>query len=220
MVQNLKTVAAENAELRRRIEMLEAKLNPPARAPKRVLEEGTRVYNLPPENRAIMPNDVEMRALFDAVLKYWPRNFESVPFEEFTRAFEVLATFHRTREPDTEHYAWHFVEAAGMRLRNRGGGVSSPAFLAAALAWGDVPKVDWRLKNEGVLLAYGLNEFCGRLPTDQWRATLKGEFAVPIDPRPRQRVGDGRTPRPIVYIDGQRVPDETRFVGPGYDVFG
>jgi hypothetical protein len=38
MAQNLKTVVAETAELRRRIEVLEAKLNPPAPTPKRVLE--------------------------------------------------------------------------------------------------------------------------------------------------------------------------------------
>jgi hypothetical protein len=93
-------------------------------------------------------------------------------------------------------------------------------FLAAALAWGDIPLIDWRLKNEGYLLAYGLNEYVGRLPRDEWLRTLEGKFAVPIDPRPRQRVGDGRTPRPIVYIDGQRVPDSDRFVGPGYDVLG
>jgi hypothetical protein len=69
-----------------------------------------------------------MRALFDAVLGHWPRNFEKVPFEEFARAFRCLGSFHRQSEPNTEHYAWHWIEVANTRLRNQGGGVSGPAF--------------------------------------------------------------------------------------------
>ncbi len=63
-----------------------------------------------------------------------------------------------------------------------------------------------------------LSEFTGRLPRDEWRRTLRGEFVKPIDKRPRQRVGDGRTPRPSILVDGRELPNEMRYAGPGYQV--
>ena len=116
----------------------------------------------------------------------------------FARAFHVLGSFHRQEEPDTTHYAWHWVATANARLRNQGA-VSLNAFLAAACAWGDVPLTDWRLASEGYLLEFALNEFVGRLPKDEWRATLEGRFVTPIDKRPKQRVGT-TAPRPNILV--------------------
>jgi hypothetical protein len=170
---------------------------------------------LPPETRAVMPNNLQMRELFDAINTHWPRDFENVEREIFARAFEVLGSFHRQEEPDSTHYAWHWIAVANVRLRNRGA-VSLNAFLCAALAWSDVPLTDWRLASEGFLLEFALNEFTGRLPTAEWQRTLRGEFRTLIDKRPKQRVGDGRTPRPSILIDGKPLPDQQRFVGPRY----
>jgi hypothetical protein len=68
------------------------------------------------------------------------------------------------------------------------------------------------------LLEFALNEFTGRLPADEWQRTLRGEFCTLIDKRPKQRVGDGRTPRPVVLVDGRPWPDEMRYIGPRYQV--
>ena len=165
---------------------------------------------LAPENRAVMPDAEELRGLFAAVSKRWPKDFADVAPEMFGRAFFALSTIHRSPEIDQSHYCWHWLAIARERGR---GDVNLPAFLAAACAWSDIEMVDFRLENEGVLPAFALNEYCGRLPTDQWRATLAGRFVQPVDPRPRQRVGDGRTPRPSILVDGRELPNEQRFAG-------
>jgi hypothetical protein len=173
----------ENSRLRAELEALEAHKGP------------VRIVPLLPETRAILPNSVQMRELFSAIATHWPRDFANVAPDEFTRAFRVLSTFHRQEEPDSTHYAWHWIAVTNARLRNQGA-VSLNAFLCAVLAWGDIALTDWRLASEGFLLEFALNEFTGRLPADEWQRTLRGEFCTLIDKRPKQRVGDGRTPRP------------------------
>jgi hypothetical protein len=168
---------------------------------------------LAPENRAVMPSRLEMRQLFDAVATHWPNHFLTIAPDEFERAFKVLGTFHRQTEINSAHYAYHWTGVA----KSRGVDVPMPAFLCAVLAWGDVPLVDWRLKDEGVVLAFGLNEFVGRLPRDEWRRTLRGEFAVPLDPRPKRHM-ESNAPRPVVLVDGRPLPDQMRYVGPRYEV--
>jgi hypothetical protein len=78
-------------------------------------------------------------------------------------------------------------------------------------AWSDIALTDWRLKEEGVALEFGLNEFVGRLPKDEWRRTLRGEFARLIDPRPKRHRA---SPEPNILIDGR--PLSQRFTGPRY----
>ena len=176
-----------------------------------------RIVPLLPETRAILPSDAQMGELFGAVTGKWPRDFGNVAPDEFGRAFKILATFHRQPEPDASHYVFHWTSAANVRLQAaQDGEVSLLALLAAVLAWGDIPVTDWTLEGEGYLLEFGLNEFTGRLPKDEWRATLRGEFCTLIDKRPKRRVGDGRTPRPSILIDGKPLPDQQRFVGPRY----
>jgi hypothetical protein len=172
-----------------------------------------------PENHAVMPSVTEMRELFDAVLGRWPNDFRGVEPDMFARAFRSLAMVYRQDALDTSVYSHRWVQLVNSRLRNNGGDVSLKAFIAASLAWGDVSMTRWDLQDEGHLLSFALNEFCGRLPTDQWRQTLAGNFAKPIDPRPKKRIGTVHAPRPRIYIDGREMPDEQRFVG-GSPLYG
>lgn len=199
--EELAQLRRENTRLRAALEAQEAAQGP------------VRILPLLPENRAILPSKLEMRELFDAVLEHWPRDFTAVEPDMFARAFRALSMIHRQEILDTSHYVYHWLTIARERGR---GDIDLPSFLAAACAWSDVEMVDFRLEDEGVLPAFALNEYCGRLPCDQWRSTLAGKFVTPIDPRPKQRVGDGRTPRPSILIDGKQLPDEQRFVGPRY----
>ena len=50
---------------------------------------------------------------------------------------------------------------------------------------------------------------------DEWRATLAGKFVQPLDKRPKRHKA---SPRPIVLVDGKPLPDQMRYVGPGYEV--
>ena len=190
--EELRLLRAENERLRRQQDM------------------GSMVRVVLPESRAILPTRTELKGLFDAVLTHWPRDFATVEPDMFARAFHVLTTFHRTPEPDSSRYAWHWVAAANDRLGGRGE-VSLLALTAAVLAWGDIALTRWDLRSEGYLLEFGLSEFHGRLPRDEWRSTLAGKFVKPIDKRPKKRVGDDRTPRPSILVDGKKLPDDQRF---------
>jgi hypothetical protein len=173
---------------------------------------------LAPELTAVWPTRIEMTAIFDAINTRWPRDFENVEHDAFARTFRILGGFHRQPDLDHEHSVGHWVQAVNERLSRRGEqGIRYMDLVAAVVAWSDIEITDWRLREtEGVPLEFSLNEYVGRLPTDQWRATLRGEFTKLVDPRPRQRVGDGRTPRPVVLIDGRPLPNEMRYVGPRY----
>lgn len=113
----------------------------------------------------------------------------------------------------TSNFRGEAGRVANARLCGRGGDISLTAFLSATLAWGDIAVTDWNLRHEGYLLEFGLNEYVGRLPTDQWRRTLRGEFCKPIDPRPKQHKA---SPQPHILLDGRRLPDQARFTGPRY----
>jgi hypothetical protein len=164
---------------------------------------------------AVLPMRIEMKELFDAINTHWPRDFANVEPEAFARAFRILGGFYRQADLDHEHSVGHWVAAANERLSKRGEqGIRYMDLLAAVLGWGDIALTDWRLKElEGVPLEFGLNEFTGRLPKDEWRRTLGGEFARPIDPRPKPHKA---SPQPSILIDGRPLPDSQRFTGPRY----
>ena len=210
--QELVQLRAENARIDEELVLLRAE-----NARLRHQEEAQvgMVRVLAPETRAVMPNNVEMRELLDAVNTHWPRDFEAVEHDAFARAFRVLGGFHRQEDLDHEHSVGHWVAAANERLSRRGEqGIRYMDLLAATLAWGDVPLTDWRLKEtEGVALEFGLNEYVGRLPRDEWRATLAGKFVQPIDPRPKRHKA---SPQPSILVDGRPLPDSQRFTGPRY----
>ena len=174
-----------------------------------------RIVPLLPETRAVMPNAVQMRELFDAVNTHWPRDFEAIEHDAFARAFRILGGFHRQADLDHEHSVGHWVAAANERLSKRGEqGIRYMDFLVAVLAWGDIPLTDWRLREtEGVPLEFSLNEYSGRLPRDEWRRTLAGSFTQLIDPRPKRHKA---SPQPSILIDGRPLPDSSRFTGPRY----
>jgi hypothetical protein len=167
-----------------------------------------------------MPSILEMRELLDAIISKWPGDlhasgaggFVKVETDAFAAAFRALAMIHRQPDLDSSHSAGHWVALANSRLHGQGATSYWP-FLAAVLAWGDIAVTDWNLRDEGVPLEFGLNEFTGRLPRDEWRRTLRGEFATPIDPRAKL---SKPSPRPIVLVDGRPLPDQMRYVGPRY----
>ena len=169
---------------------------------------------LAPEIHAVWPTCVELKELFDVVVGHWPE-FAVVEHDAFVRTFRILGGFHRQADLDHEHTVGHWVSTINERLSKRGEqGIRYMDLLAAVVAWGDIAVTDWRLKEtEGVPLEFGLNEYVGRLPIDQWRATLRGEFVKPIDPRPKRHKA---SPEPSILIDGRPLPDSQRFTGPRY----
>lgn len=174
---------------------------------------------LPPESHAILPSDAQMHELLTVVQKHWPKDFVDVAPDEFGRAFEVLATFHRQDELDTTVYAYHWTGIANARLQMRNQReISLLAFTAAALAWSDIPLTRWDLLNEGFLQEFGLSEFHGRLPESEWQRTLRREFCTPIDKRPKRRMSDN-APRPSILSDGKPLPSYAHYQGPNYTDF-
>ena len=95
--------------------------------------------------------------------------------DEFSRAFWVAGTFYRRQQPDSSRYYSYWLEAAARRLEDAGSRpVSGPAFLAAVLAWIDIP---WQKPDPGVgdLLELGISEHTGRRANDTWKDLLAGE---------------------------------------------
>jgi hypothetical protein len=111
-------IDAENAELRMRVEALEARLNPPP--PKPVIEEGTQIYRPSPLRHFALPSDAELRDLLAIALKASPpepRNYadEQVRetfFREFKQVFAALGEIGRTTEINHERGAVHWLEKA------------------------------------------------------------------------------------------------------------
>ena len=169
---------------------------------------------LAPEIHAVWPTRVELKELFDVVVGHWPE-FAVVEHDAFARTFRILGGFHRQADLDHEHSIGHWVALANERLSKRGEqGIRYMDLIAASAAWSDIALSDWRLKEtEGVAFEFGLSEYVGRLPVDQWRATLRGEFVTPSDPRPKRFKA---SPQPSILIDGRPLPDATRFTGPAY----
>ncbi len=209
--EELAELRAENARIDEELVLLRAE-----NARLRHQEEAQGMVRvLAPEIHAVMPTRAEMKQLLDVVIGQWPRDFENVEHDAFARAFRVLGGVHRQADLDHEHSVGHWVAAANERLSRRGEqGIRYMDLLAAMLAWSDVAVTDWRLREtEGVPLEFGLNEYVGRLPRDEWRATLRGEFVTPIDPRPKRFKA---SPEPSFMVDGKRLPDPLRYQGPRY----
>ena len=154
-----------------------------------------RIVPLLPETRAVMPNAVQMRELFDAVNTHWPRDFEAIEHDAFARAFRILGGFHRQADLDHEHSVGHWVAAANERLSKRGEqGIRYMDFLAAVLGMGRYPA--HRLaasETEGVPLEFSLNEYSGRLPRDEWRADIGGFVHATHRPAPQAAQGEPAT---------------------------
>jgi hypothetical protein len=192
------------AEQDMRIAKLEAKLNPPP-PPNRVEEPQVRVYSPPPKATGfISPTALEMEPLYQMVTGHWPAlsfaspERQAIHFESFVAAFNVLAFIPRQETLNSKVYSYHWIAVGEsiQKSRNISGDIR-PAFLCAALAHGDILVSDWTLSNNGVLLEYSLNECVGRLPVDQWRRTLHGQFTTPIIPERLRRVFGRADPLPV-----------------------
>jgi hypothetical protein len=75
---------------------------------------------MPPEITAVMPMQIEMKELLEAVMGKWPEDFVKVDLDMFAAAFRALATIHRQENLDSSHSAGHWVALANQRLHGRG----------------------------------------------------------------------------------------------------
>jgi len=198
MTRDLKSIDAENAELRMRVEALEARLNPPP--PKPVIEEGTQIYRPSPLRHFALPSDAELRDLLAIALKASPpepRNYadEQVRetfFREFKQVFAALGEIGRTTEINHERGAVHWLEKArdicgwsNFEFRH---------FWLAMLAHGDM-LYQARDESAGIVPALALASYGGIPAVAAWRNVLARGAPLP----PTKPIG-GNYPTPPVRI--------------------
>ena len=155
-------------------------------------EDGVRIYTLAP-TLPEMPSDEELTKLLGIVLKHYPA---LAPHEtrrdefsdDFRKAFVHIAGLQRAEKPDASRWVSAFIDHMAVQC---GVTVRGGAYIAAALAQGDVPFIassmgqSWEL---GIKLYGG-----GRRAIAAWRNVLRGEllkpavserpFTVPIAPQ-------------------------------------
>ena len=164
MTRDLKSIDAENAELRARVEALEARLNPPP--PKPAIEEGARIYHPRPLRHFASPSDAELRDLLVIALKASPpepRNYADEQVREnffrgFKQVFAALGEIGRATEINHERGAVYWLE----RARD----ICGPSnfefrhFWLAVLAHGDILYQD-RDESAGTVPALALASYGG-----------------------------------------------------------
>jgi hypothetical protein len=94
-------------------------------------------------------------------------------FREFKAAFIAIGSMKRMDGPDRRHYVSFHAEAAQSWLRshNMFFDISTPAFIAAALAHGDVAYTDGTV--DGQLWELGISVYIGAVAKDSWRGVIK-----------------------------------------------
>jgi hypothetical protein len=179
-------LSTENSELRARLAAVEDKLAP-KRPPVAPVEEGARVTVFAPTSSFVMPSDNEIRQLFKfAIVRLTQMDrapdFSGARREEkqdefygqFCAAFEALGAITRAPELDKKHAFTYWVGKAEEILRTcQYGSVPrlAPAFLAAAIAHGDILYNDPR--EYPYILEFGLRDYgMGKPATDGWKKIL------------------------------------------------
>jgi hypothetical protein len=94
-------------------------------------------------------------------------------FREFKAAFIAIGSMRRMGEPDRRHYVSYHVEAAQSWLRSHNlfADIPTNAFIAAALAHGDIPWTNGTI--DGQLWELGINIYTGPVASDAWRLVLE-----------------------------------------------
>jgi hypothetical protein len=94
-------------------------------------------------------------------------------FREFKSSFIAIGSMKLMDEPDRRHYVSFHADAAQSWLRshNMFFDISTPAFIAASLAHGDIPYTDGTV--DGSLWELGISIYTGAVAKDAWRAVLK-----------------------------------------------
>jgi len=135
--------------------------------PRQTKDEGTKV-SYPVENAVADPSAEERQQLLKIVLQHYPslapsQNRQNEFENDFRRAFSALGRIGRGEEPDRRRYVSYFIDELRPLM---GGYVCGQAFLAAALAHGDVPFVT-EVPNGGVLWELGLKIHGGKNRPEQ-----------------------------------------------------
>jgi hypothetical protein len=207
MTRDLKTIDAENAELRMRVEALEARLNPPP--PKPAIEEGARIHHPSPLRHFVLPPDAELRDLLTIALKASPpepRNYADEQarenfFRGFKQAFAALGEIGRAAEIDHEHGIVHWLDKA----RNIGGpGFEFRHFWPAMLAHGDILYQN-RDESAGIVPALALASYGGIPAVAAWRDVLARGAPLP----PTKPISGNYPPPPVQIMRAGR--EEPRF---------
>ena len=222
MTRDLKSIDAEIAGLRMRVEALEARLDNQftmnregvprgtSSGPKPVIEEGTQIFRPGPLRHFVLPSDAALRDLLTIALKASPpepRDYADEQVREnffrgFKQAFAALGEIGRATEIDHEHGVVHWLD----RVRNicgpHGANFEFRHFWLAMLAHGDILYQD-RDENTGIVSALALASYGGIPAATGWQNVLARGAPLP----PTKPIS-GNYPAPPVRIIQQHAGRE------------
>jgi hypothetical protein len=160
---------------------------------------------------------MEFHDLHKTVVGNFPE-LTPVEIQEFVSAFEAVAKIHRRQDGklDTAHDLAFWKQTVNDRRLDGSVEISHLGLIAGLTGWGDVRMHDWRKEawNQGVRFVCDLDQYSGRLPTDQWRAVLEGKIPTLIDPRPKSSKGQP-VPQVSITIGGEQILGK-KFQGPQF----
>jgi hypothetical protein len=183
-------IMEELDSLKARVAALEAKVGivkaaEAARpAPRLREEERLSIKVIQQPETFVMPSTGDLKNLLEIALQHYPMlrssNSDSEYFfRGFALAFRRLGNMERAEKPDqTKYVSFWFDECIRwLRAANYHGDISGDAFIAAAIAHGDIPFVAAD-PSRGKVWALGLKEYGGgRSCSGAWRKVLSGAFA-------------------------------------------
>jgi hypothetical protein len=170
-------------------------------APKRPAfhEPRVRITEIPNGIPCPLPDLKQMQKLMTTVAGEFPK-WDPFSLEAFRWAFTALGSRGRMETPDRQHASWCFVQHCESWLRSHGVATDiGPAWTCAALAWGDICWVVWRI--DGQVPEWGLNCWAGKPAMDEgWRRILnEGASAILPPMGPALRVPP-RSPSRVIFV--------------------
>jgi hypothetical protein len=194
-------IEAENAALHAKIAALEERgVRKSIAPPPRPLEEGTRVFYPTPAASFAMPSDDQLQRLTAIAIGAYPafadcscmglhrpspEQNRSEWNKQFKAAFLALGHMRRTNEPDRKHYWYHWKDKAEdiLRVIGRPETLYFNPFMAAVLAWGDIPFSGVGLHHTGAVVEIGVSEYVGRQASDaSWKRVLSTGAILAMSP--------------------------------------
>jgi hypothetical protein len=195
------TEAAEFAGLKRDIASLESRVvaletgaakravTAPKAPARRLDQADVRITILADDDKYQLPNDAEMRKLYEIALRRLPAlgvqpgADEEEFFRSFCGAFRYLGNKGRAAEINKKYSLSWWVGACARWCDDHRIGVplNGPAFIAAVVAMGDIGYVIPD-PSVGAVWEFALESYGGRPVTDAWRKVLRGELLTPWRP--------------------------------------
>jgi hypothetical protein len=207
---------ASNSSLRAEVEKLKPK---PAPLPRPLVEEGTKISYPTPAASFAMPSDDQLLRLTAIAVGAYPAFADCSRMglhrpspeqnrnewnKQFKAAFLALGNMRRSETPDHKHYCHHWKDKCEDILRTLGRPETlyfNP-WMAAVVAWGDIPYSGVGLQHEGTLVEVGLAEYTGRVASDaNWRRVLETRAILRMTASAR-RVAPASPSRVIVSDHG------------------